>query len=134
MPVAKKKSPKKKTSWDQLEKLADLKAQEFAEESEHRFHRAMDVYEAQDEDTQEAIDRMADVMKTIGRTQMWVSTSRTGPRKIVYFSPDTIRHNALYLAVEAVKDLALMDVRVANFKFIDRCVTCGKKVKRKGKR
>ena len=131
-PVAKKKADKRKVTDEQLRKAAQSVMDEFKAESEARYRKAKKHYNSQDDDTQEVLDRITTHLLRIARKHMWVGV---GNDKIVMQIPEEIiYHNMFYMAVEILKDLALMDVRVANYTFpADVCVECGKEIKAKKK-
>jgi hypothetical protein len=56
---------------------------------------------------------------------MWVGAGTKGDRIVVDIPNDAIWNNALYMAVEILKDLAYMEIRVAGFTWPDLCVECG---------
>ncbi len=121
----------KKTPAHVLQSLAKTKLDEFVEESKQRGNRAEAFYKEQDEDTQESIDRMTDCLANIMPRRMAVSVNRAGERVIVDISEEITLANAGYLAVEILKDLGQIDIRVANFKFPALCVECATPITRK---
>ena len=134
--VAKKKSRPafKKMSETKLRELADQSLAAFQADSELRYQGAKAVYDEQDNQTKDALDRMIDLLSGIARRRMWVSAG--GENRMVVTLPDqVIRHNMTYMAVEILKDLAIFDVKVDNFTFPDHlCGVCNrprKKVKKK---
>ena len=139
MAVVKKKSKPvvtKKVSDNQLQVMAEKALADFKEAAEDRYNRAMKVYEAQDNETKDALDRMIDLLSGIARKRMWVAPSRGSEHRAVVLLPDqVIRQNMTYMAVEILKDLAQMDVRVAGFKFPEGlCLVCSTEIKPKKKR
>lgn len=86
----------------------------FKQKTELRYNEARNTFDAQDVNTQEVILRIQGIL-CAGRAV-----------------DDYARMNALYMAVEILKDLASMDVRVASFKFSDTyCAECGAKLSKK---
>lgn len=138
MAVKKKSKPVviKKVSEAKLQELATKALDDFREAAEERYQGAMAVYEAQDNETKDALDRMIDLLSGIARKRMWVAPSRGSDIKAVVLLPDqVIRQNMTYMAVEILKDLAQMDVRVASFTFPDHlCGVCNRPRKKKGKK
>jgi len=137
-PVAKKKSKPvvvKKMSEAKLTELAEQTMTEFQAAAEDRYKGAKAVYDEQDAETQDALDRIIDLLSGIARKHMWVASSRGSDHRMVIPIPDqTIRYNTTYMAVEILKDLAQMDVKVAGFKFPKKlCAVCNRPVKKKGK-
>jgi hypothetical protein len=125
--VAAKELKKKRPSIDEeeLRKLADQAMEDFKREAKARYDKAMRVYNAQDGDTQEAFDRMISLLVRIARKTMWVGVGKRSDRIVMPIPEETITHNMTYLAVEVLKDLAQMDVKVAGFKFPKGlCVEC----------
>lgn len=138
MPVAKKKKSKiatKKVSEKQLQQMAEKALQDFKDASEDRYKRAMVVYNEQDSETKDALDRMIDLLSGIARRRIWVAPSRGSEHRAVVLIPDhVVRQNMVYMAVEVLKDLAQMDVRVANFSFPKTlCIVCNNPVKKRKK-
>jgi hypothetical protein len=97
---------------------------EFTSLSEVRLDMALDAYSVQDEETQAVIDRIA---ATLQQYATGYVTAKVGKAAIpVAIDNDLLGYNLFYLAVEIVKDLAFMDIRVAEFEFPDQvCASCG---------
>jgi hypothetical protein len=127
---------RKKTPAAVLDKLADEWNAGFDEKGGNLWAQAKSLYDAQDVETRDAIDRIHDVVQQVFRSRIWISKTRTGERKVFSPSEDTHAKFTFYVAIEIAKDLALMDIRVGNFTFTKDCVECGKPVKskKKGKR
>jgi hypothetical protein len=122
---------------------AIAKAQaEFMVASFDRMKSAKAVYDMQDGNTRDAIDRMQALLIRLARTRMWivVGENKKGrkERVIADLPHDAIWNNALYMAVQMLKDLSYMDIRVANFTWpVDLCMECGleiKPIRKKGRR
>jgi len=95
---------------------------EFVAVSLVKYEMAEEVYDAQDDETRTAINAIMGVLSTYATGNMTIKGESI---KV----PDTaLQQNLLYLAVEVVKDLALLGIRVANFEFPKLCVTCGVEV------
>jgi hypothetical protein len=91
---------------------------------------AKDAYDLQDEETQAAIDRIVCTLQSYvtGFLNVKVAGASYVPVKI---DNEYIGYNLLYLAVEVAKDLALLNIRVANFTFPPvLCVVCGADAKK----
>ena len=136
MSVAKKKSRNgkatKKTSIAALWKLGEERLTILTKQVDDEFKLAKQVYDEQDDETQESIDRIHETLMTVGAVCMWVSTSRTGPRHIVYYGDELRRKMNTVLAVNIVRDLAQMDIQVSDFKFTKtNCASCNKPIKGK---
>jgi hypothetical protein len=92
--------------------------------SEVRQEIAKDAYDAQDEITQRTIDRMVATLQQYATGYITAKVGRTAVP--VAIDNDYIGMNLFYLAVEIVKDLAFMDIRVAEFEFPEQvCANCG---------
>ena len=97
---------------------------EFKELSEVRLEIAQDAYNVQDDETKKTIDRMVATLQQYATGYITAKVNKTAvPVKIDH---DYIGYNLFYLAVEIVKDLAFMDIRVAEFEFPEQlCASCG---------
>lgn len=89
-----------------------------------KYEMAQDAYELQDEETQKVIDRIAGTLRSYATGFLNVKVGNVYvPIKV---DNDYLGYNLFYLAVEVVKDLAFLDIRVANFVFPpSQCVKCG---------
>lgn len=112
----------------------DSRVQEALEEfkilTELRMEMAQDALKAQDEETQAVIWRIAQRLAygASGYIKIRVNPPHGGtvPVKI---ERDMLDANTLFLATEILKDLALFDVRIANYKFPPSfCVSCGAEI------
>jgi hypothetical protein len=126
--------PTKKTgrkSAVDVQKLAQASMAAFVSDAEARYKKARRVYEIQDDETQDALDRMTTLLCRIARKNMWVGVGKTAEERVVLTIPEeTIYHNMFYMANEILKDLALFDIRVAEYTFPPNlCVECGAEVK-----
>jgi hypothetical protein len=102
---------------------------DFMVESFDRMKYAKAVYDHQNLAAQDAIDRMQSLLIRQARKYMWVGAGK-GDRIVVEIPNDAIWNNALYMAVEILKDLAYMDIRVADFTWpTDLCMECGTEIK-----
>jgi len=120
---------KKATVRSTVQKQVD----EFKERSEIRQRIASAAYNAQDAKTRAVIDSMMDHLLLGASGTIKVSDGN----EIIPVQVDMeyVEFNALYVATEILKDLALMDVKVANYKFPDvYCVECGDQLMRTKKR
>lgn len=97
--------------------LKDVMREEFIALAEYQAELARETYFAQDSETQDAIDKMASVLAQY-------STGSTFD-----VSEEVLDKALSVIVMEVVKDLALLDIRVANFTFIEgSCVKCGGEV------
>jgi hypothetical protein len=109
---------------------------EIMVESFDRMQYAKAVYDHQNETARDAIDRMQSVLIRQARRYVWVVVGENSKgkkeRELAEIPKDAIWNNALYMAVEILKDLASMDIRVADFHFpTNRCAECGTEIRRK---
>lgn len=129
MPV-KKKAKGKTVSESELRKLGEKAMVDFTAESQARYDKARKLYDRQDADTQDALDRMTSLLCRIARRHMWVGVGKKGDRIVFTIAEEIIFHNMFYMAVEILKDLGQMDVRVAGFSYPnDMCVECHRELK-----
>ncbi len=126
---------KKKINEAKMQKIAGGALKEFQEAAQGRYRRAKVVYDAQDSETQDSLDRMIDLLGRTARKTMWVSASKGSSQKVLVPLPgDAIHHNTFYMAVEILKDLGQMDVKVGGFTFPkDVCAVCSTPIKKKVK-
>jgi hypothetical protein len=95
--------------------------------SEVKYEIAREAFDLQDDKTKEVIDRMVETLRnyTTGYINVQLQPP-TGALVPVRLDNEYLGYNLLFLAVEIVKDLALLDIKVANFKFPpSMCVKCG---------
>lgn len=120
-----KKNAKKKVSEKELHALASKAMDEFKAEAKKRHEIARRLYERQDDETQEALDRMTTLLVRIAKRHMWVGVGKQGDKIVFTIPEETVYHNMFYMAVEILKDLAQMDVKIAGFDFPrDVCADC----------
>lgn len=108
-------------------KLEEEAVEQFKSVSEIKHELAMEAYDLQDKATQTVIDKMVDTLRTYCTGYINVQLQPpTGALVPVKISNEYLGFNLFFLAVEIVKDLALLDIKVANFKFPpSMCATCG---------
>lgn len=122
--------PIKKKSADNLKKLAADAMVAFIEESMARKNQAEIIFRRQDDETRDAIERMASLLTRIARRQMWFSVGGSGDKIVREIPEAVIEDNMFYMAVEICKDLAHMDVRIQQFVIPrDLCVECHVEIK-----
>ena len=131
MAVIQKKKPKAKEGY-RFQKRLDQEIQVFMEQSEARAMIAKRTYDAQDGETKLAVDAMVDRIVSISRG---VATFKINNERVAAeLPPESIKNNAMYLATEILKDLAMLDIRIANFRFSPHhCAECGKTLSGKAK-
>ena len=122
--------------------IADLKSsdkliaeavEDFSAVSEIKYELAKEVYDAQDDETKAVIDRILATLQTYATGHINVGAGIS-----VKIDGEHLMHNLLWLAVEVVKDLALLGIRAENFEFPKGlCAVCGSEItpaKRAGRR
>lgn len=126
--------PVKKINQEKLMKMAQAQMTVFSAEAKARYDRARASYEAQDEETQDAVTRMTNLLVRVARKQMWFTVGKRDDRIILPIPEETVYHNMFYMASEIVKDLAVMDIRVAGYTFMAGvCAECGTEIEPKKK-
>lgn len=106
---------------------------EFKERSEIRYRIAKAAYDAQDQKTQRVIRSIQDQLLVGATGTIRVFPDGTGGHSVaVKVEFEYVEYNTLYVATEILKDLAMMDVQVANYTFPTvYCADCGKKIPKK---
>lgn len=101
--------------------------EDFKSVSEIKYELAKEAYDAQDAETRRVIDRIHGTLQTSATGYVNLVVNRAVyPVKI---EADYLGFNLLYLAVEIVKDLGIMGIRVANWKFAETlCASCGAEI------
>lgn len=117
--------------------------EEFESISLVKYEMAKDAYDLQDDKTQKVIDRIVGTLQQYATGHITVKVG--GSYVPVKITNEYLGFNLLYLAVEVVKDLAFLDIRVESFKFPELlCAVCadpmpeqtnarGKRAKKGGK-
>lgn len=122
--MARKKAPL--TYEQRVEQALEI----FGQETEARYKVAKRAYDQQDNTTREAFDFMVDRIVEISRDEIVVKPIEDKRALRVKITPDLIRKNALYMATEICKDLALLDIRVENYEFVPNvCTECAVEIK-----
>lgn len=106
---------------------------EFKERSKIRFKIAKAAYDAQDAKTRQVIESIQSqlLLGASGVIRVY-SDGKRQESVAVKVDMEYVEHNTLYVATEILKDLAMMDVKVANYKFPDvYCAECGEKIQKK---
>jgi hypothetical protein len=113
----------------------------FKASTEARYRVARTTFDHQDEATKEVIRRIQDRLSigASGYVRVWPGGNKREERsELVNVGVEYLEMNALYVATEILKDLAMLDVRVENFEFPSSyCAECGVKLnqpKRKKKK
>jgi len=112
------------------EKKVEHQLEVFKRQSEARYKLAMSAYKAQDKLTRDALDLMVERLRSISTGQIRIfPNGRSQPGVVVPIEPALQDQNILFLATEILKDLALYDVKVANYEFPRMfCAECGTKI------
>ena len=125
--AVRKQIPQRKSKVDrQIEAQLEV----FRAQTEARYRIALAAYEAQDIPTKDALDRIRDRLQTMSTGQIRVfPNGKARDSYVVEISQTLVDQNILYMATEIVKDLAFMDIRVANYQFPTvYCAECGDKL------
>jgi hypothetical protein len=119
--------PKKKSK---IQRAIDEQLELFRKATEARYRIATAAYEAQDQQTKNALDSIRDRLSTIATGTVRVFPyGKNNPGHTVQISSELVDQNILYIATEIVKDLAYMDIRVENYEFPKvYCADCGDKI------
>lgn len=117
----------KKTAEDlkSADKLIDMAYEQFAFITAVKAELAQEVYDAQDAKTKTAINMIQSKLRQLV-TDTIILTLENGGKAEAQITAEDLEQNVLWLAVEIVKDLAIVGVQVANFKFPTKsCAICG---------
>jgi hypothetical protein len=116
-----------------FEEKVEREVKIFSEQSRARAQMAERAYNAQDVETREALDSMVD--RIVSCSRGLISIRVDGQKVATSISASAIHDNALYLATEILKDLAILDIRVANYRFPQGvCAECKKEISPRKKR
>lgn len=118
------------TNLRSADKLVEEAVEFFKSVSEIKYELAKDAYDAQDEETKAVIDRIHDTLRVYASGYITVQLSPpSGDLVPVKIDNDYLTYNLLWLAVEIIKDLAILGTRVANFEFPpSMCAICGSEI------
>jgi len=113
-----------------VEQLTNDALDDFKAVSEIKYDLAKEAYDMQDEDTQKAIDRIVNTLQIYATGSITIQLSPPRGALIPVRIDNTyLGYNLLWLAVEICKDLAFLDLQVANFEFPpSQCVKCGSEI------
>jgi hypothetical protein len=118
---------KQLTNLKSSDKLLADAIEQFHGVSEVKYELAKEAYAIQDIDTKAVIDRIAATLRqhANGYIQVQLDPPR-GALVPVKIENEYLGMNLLWLAIEIVKDLAFVGIRVAKFKFPEQvCAQCG---------
>lgn len=108
-----------------VDKLLDMAYEQFAFITAVKAELAQEVYDAQDAETKRAINTIKSKLRQLV-TDTIILTLENGGKAEAQITAEDLEQNVLWLAVEIVKDLAIVGVQVANFKFPTKsCAICG---------
>lgn len=101
----------------------DVQTAEFVMLAEYQHELARETYGKQDKETQKVIDKLVHLLRG------YSTGSKFNTNAKLRVAEEHIEMALFVIAVEVVKDLALCDLRVANFVLPkDVCVKCGEEV------
>lgn len=125
---AKKKPVKKKKAFPLGgEKLFQDALKRWQDACEARGRLGQAAYDHQDKQTQAVIDRMRDRLR-MGASGL-IDIRVNGQTRSVQIEQKYLDFNILFIATEILKDMALMDIRVANYEFPPTmCAECGAEI------
>lgn len=132
--IAKKKKPANGKT--KMPKEVVKQVEIFKRATQARYDLARQAFDSQDEDTQNVITRIQKMLcvNANGIIRVYVDGQKRNKSYTVTVEMDYIEMNAFYMAIEILKDLAMMDVKVAGFKFPEsNCSECGVKLNDRGK-
>ena len=133
-PVKKKKQRGTAEELEILQGRAEAEVEKLVELAEIRGKVAQKAYDAQDKRTRKVIDAIVDrlLLGANGLIRVAPQGSKGEPYA-VSISMESLKHNALFIATELMKDFALFDFKVENYVFPDVfCAGCGTKLVKKG--
>lgn len=127
MVQAKKKALKTKKLVD---RLVEDEVDAFMDATKKRYEIALRALKSQDEETTDAILRVADRFSTTQPSYLHVYPHGKNKASVAVPIPkEVMEQNALYIATEIFKDLAFLDIRIANYVFPRGiCAECGKRL------
>ena len=104
-------------------RVANQWVENYRVQTEARLQMATEAYEMQDSETREVIDKIRDriAIAMTGRV-------KTSNGHVFQVSQELMDASILFIATEILKDLAMYDVKLANFKFPPNCVGCQRKL------
>lgn len=109
------------------DKLVQDALEEHQSVAEIKYELAKEAYDAQDRQTRAVIDRIVGTLQSYATG--YINVQLQPPEGVlvpVKLDNTYLGYNLLYLAIEIVKDLAFLGVKVANFKFPKSyCARCG---------
>ena len=122
-----------------IDRMLEDAVEEFKAVSEIKFELAKDAYDQQDSETKATIDRIVGTLRQYATGYINVQLNPPeGAPVPVKIDNEYLGYNLYWLAVEIVKDLAFIGIRVENFEFPDtHCAQCGKELipeKRSGRK
>lgn len=115
---------------ERLDQLTAEAFEEFKAVSEVKHELAMDALKAQDDETQEAIKRVAKTLQTYATGYITLQLGPPSGKPVqVKIENDYLTMNLIWLAVEIAKDLAFVGIKLAEFQFPESlCAQCGSEI------
>lgn len=108
-------------------------AENFSAAANERAKHAQIIFDYQDGQTRDAIMFISHHIASLATGKIYVKLGKT--RHVVDVEPKAVQQNSFYLATEMLKDFAIMDIRVANFKFDPKlCGECWESIKKSKKK
>lgn len=109
------------------DKLVEESVESFKSISEIKYELAKEAYDIQDKETKAVIDRIVSTLQVYASGTISVQLSPpTGGFITVKIDNTYLGYNLLWLAMEIVKDLAILGIRVESFEFPpSMCAVCG---------
>lgn len=116
-----------------LQQRLDREAEIFSQRADERAKHAQIIFDYQDGETREAIMFIAHHLAALAPGAFYANYK--GTKHTVTVTAKAVQQNAFYLATEMLKDFAIMDIRVAHFKFDPKlCGECWNPVKKSKKK
>jgi len=108
-------------------KLVDDAIEQYNSVAEIKYELAKAAYDAQNRATRRAIDRIVDTLRVYATGYINVQLQPPeGALVPVKVDNTYLGYNLLWLAIEIAKDLAFLDIRLADFRFPEAlCAKCG---------
>lgn len=102
--------------------------EEFQSVSELKYELGMEIYDAQDDATKEAIMGIVKTLQVYSTGHISVQPP-SGDAVKVEVDTKYFGYNLFWLAIEICKDMATLGIRIASFDFLpSQCVRCGAEI------
>lgn len=123
-------SPKPLKKFQRSNKFKEEFLEQLCDQIDGKHARLMKIFHEQSTETRDAISRMADSIQRMMPKKIQVTNTSTGDKAIVDIPAEFHEKVAQVMAVEAIRDLALMDIQVQDFFFTAHCAECSKPLKK----